>query len=396
VYTHLKERQYYEDIIDRVTTESGRRNYASFENFRKKYQEIASDQPPGSFRNTLHLNWFYMIMVGNELVERYDKRESEIQEMMARDQAKDEQVASARLTHEPVCEHCGKTGLRIISKDLMHRGEDYKYDDPEEVLFMLRCPHCNKNSAYWEDGSMWEHRVTRCPKCKTIMTEKNTRHDNVITTIYTCPSCSHSHKTELNLKSKVEKLDPEYEKDRYIFCLHDKKMLDEHRDAKWRLDGLIKMGKEFKEKEENKHIYDAMKELKKPRIAELSAILAPTLEKAGYIEFSLDKPEMGRDVTIGFNCLDSKSGRDDYDSEKTLKKTVEKALDDTNWRLMSDGIHYRLGYLNGRLRAYEQEEDLKKLVMKSKKLKDKQKSSDATAKGSARVVKDRKGRDIIL
>ncbi len=30
---------------------------------------------------------------------------------------------------------------------------------------------------------------------------------------------------------------------------------------------------------------------------------------------------------------------------------------ETNWRLMSDGISYRLGYLNGRLRAYEGEED---------------------------------------
>jgi len=38
------------------------------------------------------------------------------------------------------------------------------------------------------------------------------------------------------------------------------------------------------------------------------------------------------------------------------------------WRLMSDGISYRLGYLNGRVRAYEREEDLKQLVIKSKKL----------------------------
>ncbi len=35
-----------------------------------------------------------------------------------------------------------------------------------------------------------------------------------------------------------------------------------------------------------------------------------------------------------------------------------KTLVDTNLRLMSDGIHHRLGYLNGRVRAYEREEDL--------------------------------------
>jgi hypothetical protein len=119
-------------------------------------------------------------------------------------------------------------------------------------------------------------------------------------------------------------------------------------------------------------------------------ILAPTLEKAGYIEFSLDKPEVGRDVFVGFSCLDSKSDRGDYDSEKTLKKTIEKALVDTNWRLMSDGIHYRLGYLSGRLRAYEQEEDLKKLVMKSRNLKAKQKISDALDEENAKSMDDGK------
>lgn len=38
---------------------------------------------------------------------------------------------------------------------------------------------------------------------------------------------------------------------------------------------------------------------------------------------------------------------------------------------MSDGISYRLGYLNGRVRAYEREEDLKQLVMKDRKLRPK-------------------------
>ena len=137
-----------------------------------------------------------------------------------------------------------------------------------------------------------------------------------------------------------------------------------------------------------------MKELKKPKIAELATLLSPILEEAGYIEFHLDKPEMGKDVFIGFSCLDSKSDREDYDSRKTLKKLVDKALLDTNWRLMSDGIYYRLGYLNGRLRAYEREEDLKELVIKSKKLK--QKSESISPTKNAYTVKDKNGGDIIL
>lgn len=77
MHTYLKDRKYYEDIVDHITVEAARRNLASFEKFREKFLEIAADQPPDSYRNVLHLNWFYMLMVGNELVDRYDKRETE-------------------------------------------------------------------------------------------------------------------------------------------------------------------------------------------------------------------------------------------------------------------------------------------------------------------------------
>lgn len=63
---------------------------------------------------------------------------------------------------------------------------------------------------------------------------------------------------------------------------------------------------------------------------------------------------------------------------------------------MSGGIHYRLGYLSGRLRAYELEEDLKNLVMRSKKLKTKQGGGKADTNKKAYTIKDKDGRDIIL
>ena len=102
------------------------------------------------------------------------------------------------------------------------------------------------------------------------------------------------------------------------------------------------------------------------------------------------------DPHAGFSCLDSKSVREDYDSRKTLKKTIDKALEETNWRLMSEGIRYRLGYLSGRLRAYESEEDLKKLVMKSKKLKSRQQSSEAVSEKDMYRLKTKDGKEIIL
>jgi len=368
---HLRNRQVYEDIYDRITVQYARQNMVGFEEIYRKWFKIMPDEKPESHRSAFNLNWIYMLMVGSELVERHDEREGHVNDMMAKDEAKDEQIAAARLTKEPACRHCGKTGLRITDKMLHNRDS---FDSPEEVLFMLSCPSCGKNTSCWEDGTLLEHSKTFCPKCKAIVNERSSHRGKVITTTYTCQKCGHSYKEKLDYGVKDEEPDPTYEHDRAMYCLTDQKMLQEHRDGKWRLEGMVELGKEWKEKEDNKHIYDAVANLKKPKIAEITPLLAPALEKAGYIEFSLDKPEIGQHVIVGFNCLDDKSGREDYDSRKTLKKLVDATLKDTNWRLMNDGISYRLGYLNGKIRAYEGEHDMKKLVSQVKSLKPKSKS----------------------
>lgn len=389
MYAHLRERQHYEDRYDRTTVYFARHDMKPFLEFRDKWLEKMPENEDNKFRNSFHLNNVYMMMVGNKLVDRYDKRDQAIRTMMAEDEARDVRLSDARLTTEPRCEHCSKTGLRITDKTLMHR--DGKESD--DILFMLRCLHCKKNTAVWEDGLPWEHRRTKCPKCQSAMEETSSRRGKVITTTYTCLNCSHTYKDKLDLNRKEEPKDPDYEEDRRIYCLEDEKIRKEHQDAKFRFEGLIRFAREHKEKEDNKHIYDAVKEMKKPKIAELTPLLQPVLEKAGYIELSLDKPEVGKDVFVGFNCLDIKSDRNDYDSRKTLEKLVEKTLEDTNWRLMSDGVSYRLGYLSGRVRAYEHEEDLKRLIMKGKKLK--QESPEGTSKNANTVI-GKNGEDIIL
>lgn len=396
--SYTKDRAYYEDLYDRLTVESARRGAVYYDDFYKDFElKLPKSEKIDRPGNAFLLNVFYMETVGNELLRRYEDREQTIASWLERDEAKDRQLTDARLTEEPKCRHCSKQGLRIIDKNLMHRNEGAKYDDPEDVLITLRCTHCKKNSAFWDDGTAWIPKPDVCPKCSTEVVHKTTKSKTAITFLYTCPSCKHSYKEKLDLRKQKEVDDPNYNKDREHYCLHDESFRD--RLFKMRHDFLemARLGKEFKEKQDNKHIYDAIKEMKKPKIAELSTLLGTALEKAGYIEFSLDKPEMGKDVVIGFNCLDGKSERADRDSEKTLKKIIAEALLDTNWRLMSDGIHYRLGYLSGRVKAYEQEEDLKQLVIKDNRFKTKQsrKHTTSTKKGT-RVIKGPDGREIIL
>lgn len=95
---------------------------------------------------------------------------------------------------------------------------------------------------------------------------------------------------------------------------------------------------------------------------DLQNLLIPTLERERFIRLELGKPVIKRDVQIPFSVQDAKSGRSERESIKDLKKAIEETLDGTNWRLMSSGINYRLGILNGFLRGLETEKDLLALV----------------------------------
>lgn len=75
---------------------------------------------------------------------------------------------------------------------------------------------------------------------------------------------------------------------------------------------------------------------------------------------------------------------------------MNRTLESTNWRLASDGISYRLGYLNGRLHAYENEEDLKKLVEKTIKTKGVKKREFKADNDTRDYILDKDGRKIIL
>ena len=91
------------------------------------------------------------------------------------------------------------------------------------------------------------------------------------------------------------------------------------------------------------------------------------LEKEDYIQLEFSQPEIGQYVIISFTVQDKKSKREEYNSKNELKKLVNKTLYNTNWRLMSEGVDYRLGILSGRLKGLEREEDLIKSVKNSNK-----------------------------
>lgn len=122
--------------------------------------------------------------------------------------------------------------------------------------------------------------------------------------------------------------------------------------------------KYFREKEakDKNPLFQKARQLKTVKALQLKELIEKTIENEGYKDLQFGKPEIDQFVIIEFTVNDTKDDRSEYESSNGLKKLIKSVLEDTNWRLMSYGISYRLGILSGKLKAYEREEDLVKLV----------------------------------
>ncbi len=211
--------------------------------------------------------------------------------------------------------------------------------------------------------------------------EVDRRRGNVITTTYTC-GCGHHHKSSLSLARPKEKPDPQFKLDRRRFCFDDSvgKRFSERRAHLQHLHDLLKRSREGQGDREgtDEELTRAVSEIKTLKVAQVASELSKAAAKANYTEFRLAEPQVGREVVVPFSCLDSDAKRDGDESRRSLKKIVTRALADSNWRLMSDGVHYRLGYLSGRVRAYETDEDLQRLAAKEVKRSGQKRSGQKT------------------
>ena len=353
---YLKPYQHYVDLYDRYTAERCREIEANIKPLpiKKAKKKVKNGKLVESSALVRKIQLF---MVQGE---RYANKKTTIDEWMDRDRKNDELMERAQAPENITCLTCGRL-MFVTSKHLWSA-----MSDKERVMFFYDCPlkHVPRR-AFYDDSEEWKAQPHPCPKCGTELGhETESVRKKSIVSVDRCPKCNYTHRDSMDLTEKKEKIDPDFAKDRARFC--SEKEGEEYIDFKYKMKGLAELSDQIKQREDNKESLEQVAKLKKLKIVEVEGLLGPLLEKHNYIRLQFQAPEIKKDVIVTFSVHDGKD-RPEYESINNLKKLIKKSLEGTNWKLMSDGVDYRLGMLSGRLRGYEKEEDLLELVRQEKK-----------------------------
>jgi transcription elongation factor Elf1 len=351
VTKYLKEKQYYYDEYDRITIEQCKdhlERLAGNPNPKKKLTE--NQKTILKWLSVLAELHIYFIKG-----ERYRNREHVVEEQLRSDARKDNTLERISIPLGIRCKHCNER-MEFTQKDL----DVY---DETKVLIMFNCPKCGKGRAFYNNGEEWKYKPPNCSKCGFQYNSTNDRVENKIITTFTCPKCSNKEEMVLDLDEKyvpapVETITDEDRQKYLMNSVEGAAYIDSYYKFTDASDAL----KDEQEREEHKELYDKVAKISRLRIAEVEKLLLDVATKNDYAKFQFGKPEISRYFIVEFSAEDIKPSREEYESKHNLQKACEHALKDTNWRVMSDGVSYRSGYLTGRVRCYEKDEDIVALI----------------------------------
>lgn len=305
--------------------------------------------------------------------QEYKNKKETIKKWMEEDKIKQDKQDYTPVPEGIKCPLCKGSMFFNSSKHL-----DYTYDSPIiRMMFLFKCTNCKKQQWIYDDCEIRVSEPDLCPKCNKELDVTGNRKGKVITTLYKCKSCGYSKKDILDLaqsdeehkkwqeeqKKKEEEDKKLLEKYRAAFCLTD----EEGEKYLFNIEAMEfakQIGKEAKQKYDNS-AYQQVTTLKKLTIVELERLLTKVLEKENYAKLSFSTPEIGQFIFAPFTLQDTDASRRENISTCALEKLLKGTLENTNWRL-TDGVSYRLGFLSGRLKGYEREDDLVKLYEKKK------------------------------
>lgn len=364
--TYLKDKQHYIDRYDLHTIEEILDYYKAvkkgFEENRKDEEFKHYTKKQFDFEVRKVMNLFFYSFKG----ERYRKKAETIQKWMDADRQLQGKYDNAVPPSGIICQDC-KVPTKVANKDLLHL-----YDANSQVLFMFRCVKCNKGQAFYEDGTEWKYEPPKCPDCNADLDSDMESKDDVMTTTWKCTKCPYKKVNIEDFKKfRKEQAEKEAKEKDLLARYRDELCLNEKEGQEYiEASEAMEVGNEIYKEEVQKYgdsAYITTSRLKKLTIVELEKLLTTMLEKAKYIKLTFGNPDMDKEVIVPFTVQDADQKRTENFSTSDLKKLLKDTLEETNWRLMSDGINYRLGIMSGRLKGYEGEEALLSLAGKENK-----------------------------
>lgn len=378
-FQYLESRQHYEDRYDLGTIRECLKQLEMINGVgeKLKVEPKFENYPESEHERNMGLFRARFLFVTQAL--RYKNRASTIEEWMEADRIKQDKQDNTPIPKAD-CPDCG-TGL---VNDGLHHLVDWD-DKPLRVLFTLKCQKCNKRHGVYDDGEFYVSKSDFCPDCKEKLEVKSNKKAQVITTLYKCKNCGYSNKDIYDLKKSDEE-HKKWEEEQAKKNLEDKQLLEKYREQFCLSD---KEGKEYVETLEAMDVAHEVKQevlaemdtpahekllsVNKISITDLETLVNKALEESGFTRLSFDDPDMDRYVMVPFTVQEAKPKRRDRESVADLYDLLKKALKDTNWRAPKDMISYRLGFLTGKLKGYELEDDLLKLFGKEEPKKPKSK-----------------------
>lgn len=350
---YLKDRAFYVDQYDLRTIKDCLDWYWRLKDGIEAKRNEVKTLTDEEFKKDTHKAISYTINVIKG--ECYRNKEKTISEWMERDQLMQEKYDNTAPPQNIRCKEC-YSETTVTLKHL----ED-SFTDHSRMLFTFGCINCKKRQIIYEDGKEWIYKPSPCPKCGApLKNDVKRKKDDILIFISTCPDCLYTHEDIDDLKKSEKERREREAKDRKLLAEYRQHFVYSDEEGKkyiYQMDNIkafIDRQKEEEKKDKNP-IYQKARQLKKLKVTQLKDLLVKAIEKQGYQDLQFGKPEMSQYVIIDFSVNDTKDDRKERDSENTLKKVIKNSLNETNWRLMTDGVQYRLGILTGRLKAYEQE-----------------------------------------
>ncbi|MFB9843951.1 hypothetical protein [Mucilaginibacter ginsenosidivorans] len=339
---YRKPDQYYIDEYDRMTIEELKAIEKLMIETGKRFH-IDPDAPLGPGSDTEYIG--YRIRYLDTGVALSRNKESSIQERMHSDEKKDRLIRLHPVPTNVRCDTCG-VPMKFEMHDFLN-----KDDDP---IFIFSCVNGHvPKKALFASGREYRLPDHHCQHCGGKLLTKKKKTKNRLAITETCKTCKNVEIMEFDISPKLPS--PINEDERKKYCTDFKGRRNFYEDVK----ALADLSEIFGQQEnKTKYGYGKVQQL---NIAQLETTLTDEIGKAGFIKVQFDKPKRSRYLTVEFSAQDP-TDREEAKSVKQLKKTIETALFITNWRLMSPGIEYKLGFLSGKLKGFSLEEDILKIA----------------------------------